>query len=57
MTPEPPEPRPKFNPLRWIEPSLNGLVTFGLLILTWFLATSETGRAFREHLGLSLIHI
>jgi hypothetical protein len=51
MTPEQPDPRPKFNPLRWLEPSLNGLVTFLLLVATWFLATSELGRAFRENLG------
>ncbi|KFE71521.1 hypothetical protein [Hyalangium minutum] len=46
-----PAARPKFNPLRWIEPSLNGLVTVALLVLTWVLATSETGRAFRENLA------
>ncbi|WP_224364783.1 hypothetical protein [Hyalangium versicolor] len=51
MTPEQPGPKAKFNPLRWIEPSLNGLVTVALIILTWFLATSETGQGFRENLG------
>jgi hypothetical protein len=51
MSAKQPGPQPKFNPLRWIEPSLNGLVTIALLMLAWFLATSETGRAFRENLA------
>jgi len=51
MSDEQPGPRLKFNPLRWIEPSLNGLVTVALLVATWLLATSETGRAFRENLA------
>jgi hypothetical protein len=50
MPPEQPGPRSKFNPLRWIEPALAGLVTSALLVATWFLATHEVGRAFREGL-------
>jgi cytochrome bd-type quinol oxidase subunit 2 len=50
MPPEQPQPRSKFNPLRWIEPSLAGLATVALLVATWFLATHPSGQAFRESL-------
>lgn len=61
MPPEQPELRSKFNPLRWIEPSLAGLMTVVLLVVTWLLATREAGNAFRESLpwyaklGLALL--
>src|SRR3954470_20097558 len=61
MPPEQPELRTKFNPLRWLEPSLAGLATVVLVVATWFLATQEAGRAFRESLpgyaklGLALL--
>lgn len=61
MPPEQPGLPSKFNLLRWIEPSLAGLVTVALLVATWLLATHESGREFREglsgysKLGLALL--
>jgi hypothetical protein len=61
MPEEQPELRTKFNPLRWIEPSLAGIMTVVLLVATWLLATREAGNAFREDLpwyvklGLALL--
>ncbi|MBN1203349.1 MAG: hypothetical protein JXB05_00305 [Myxococcaceae bacterium] len=51
MSAEPPDlPKSKRNPLRWLEPSLNGLVIFALLVSTWSLATSDLGETFRNEL-------
>lgn len=58
---QPPAPRPKSNPLRWLEPSLSGLITLALVVVTWVLATSEAGQVFRQYfpwyakLGIALL--
>jgi hypothetical protein len=51
MSAEPPDPsKSKRNPLRWLEPSLNGLVILALLVSTWFLAAGDLGERFRNEL-------